>query len=287
MQYWQGFTLFDSTNENACTNFVKPAIFAFSGAAYQGLQANLFLEKDQSSSPETNLSMNYLQSNLAIIDPLYGVLRPLDMMQPYRLEMATKGLTLPKSSFMDTKSKSSTVKLSEFWKPSVTAFLNNEINQRKSELQKQQKKGDDGMNENAIVILNLASDEYASAVDSASLIKNDSSTTFNVLFIKVLFQQEGRVIAVHAKRARGLMVRYLALNRITTLEGVQEFNEEGYKFVKSRSSSDTLCFDRKKQAPASSSQSVDKSQTKKKTSKKKSTDETKEKPSNKRSRNNK
>lgn len=141
---------------------VKPCIYSFSGTAYNGLEA-LTLDDD---------SLQYLQSNLRIIDPLYGVLRPLDIMQPYRLEMATRNV------FPADKS----MKLASYWQQNVTQRLSEELTNR-----------------NDLLLLNLASDEYSAAVDSKSLPTGTQ-------YIRIVFRQEGRVIAVHAKRARGMQM---------------------------------------------------------------------------------
>lgn len=170
----------------------------------------------------------------------------MDLMQPYRLEMATKGLFGTAEKGKNGK-RAKAVVLSEFWKPAVTSFLKKEMSGRKGT--------DDS------ILLNLASDEYSSAVDSKMLVtskdeggdgdddEGDNKDGPAVKIIKVDFKEEGKVISVHAKRARGLMVRYLALNNIQTLEGIKEFNEEGYKFVEEKSTDDTLYFDRTKQPP--------------------------------------
>ena len=180
----------------------KPCIFSFAGAAYQGLQVATCSDE----------ALMYMQNNLRIVDPLYGVLRPLDLIQPYRLEMATK------KAFPDAE----TVKLSDFWKSSVCAFLSRDLSRREDK-----------------ILLNLASDEYSAAVDGASL---PSGTRF----IKIVFWDDGRTIAFHAKRARGLMVRYLAMNSVDTIEGIQNFTDEGYFFVASKSDDATFVFDRRK-----------------------------------------
>eukprot|EP00566_Odontella_aurita_P019965 CAMPEP_0113536272 /NCGR_PEP_ID=MMETSP0015_2-20120614/6161_1 /TAXON_ID=2838 /ORGANISM="Odontella" /LENGTH=291 /DNA_ID=CAMNT_0000435603 /DNA_START=56 /DNA_END=931 /DNA_ORIENTATION=- /assembly_acc=CAM_ASM_000160 len=185
---------------------MKPALFAFSGAAYQGLQALTCTEAE----------VHYMQNNLRIIDPLYGALRPMDSIQPYRLEMATKKL-------LKAKDMGESKDLACWWKKSVTSSIGAELEGRSTK-----------------ILLNLASDEYSAAVDSKSLPEGTQ-------FVKVVFQQEGRVIAVHAKRARGLMVRFVAENNIREIESVKLFNAEGYKFVKGRSSDCCLVFDRKKQ----------------------------------------
>ena len=158
-------------------------------------------------------SLQYLQSNLRIIDPLYGVLRPLDIMQPYRLEMATRNV------FPTDKS----MKLATYWQQNVTERLSEELTNR-----------------NDLILLNLASDEYSAAVDSKSLPTGTQ-------YIRIVFRQEGRVIAVHAKRARGLMARHLAEMKAESLEDVKSFNMEGYSFVKDESNETALVFDRKKQ----------------------------------------
>jgi cytoplasmic iron level regulating protein YaaA (DUF328/UPF0246 family) len=185
---------------------IKPCIYAFSGAAYQGLQASSMSES----------AMLYLQDNLRIIDPLYGVLRPLDAIQPYRLEMATRHV------FPDN----TTLKLSSWWQPSVTARLSRDLRDRKD-----------------MILLNLASDEYSAAVDVENLPESTR-------FVKVVFWEEGRVIAVHAKRARGLMVRYLAEHEVESVEDIKAFDVEGYSFVEESSDKTMLVFDRKKGAKA-------------------------------------
>jgi cytoplasmic iron level regulating protein YaaA (DUF328/UPF0246 family) len=159
--------------------------------------------------------MSYLQDNLRIVDPLYGVLRPLDRMQPYRLEMATRNL------WKDKK-----IKLADYWKDAVTQRLYQDLETRSDP-----------------VLLNLASDEYSAAVDPQALPEGTK-------YVKVVFWEEGRVVSVHAKRARGLMARFLAENDTSDLKDVQKFAEEGYSFVDSKSDDSTLVFDRRKGAGA-------------------------------------
>ena len=160
-----------------------------------------------------------MQNNLRIIDPVYGALRPLDRMQAYRLEMATRNI------FPEQK-----MKLNDFWKDAVTQQLARELAQRPTHQQ---------------LLLNLASDEYAAAVDAAALQK----ATPDVKYVKVIFRDQGRVVAVHAKRARGLMVRYVSDTQAQSLEDVRGFAEEGYKLVAKDSDDTTLVFDRPKQPP--------------------------------------
>lgn len=170
-------------------------------------------------------SVLYMQNNLRIIDPLYGALRPLDRMQPYRLEMATRNL------FSEKQAKQKPSKLHEFWKDTVTQLLASELAERPADRQ---------------ILLNLASDEYASAVDSAALQERIP----DVQYVKVIFRESSRVIAVHAKRARGLMVKYLSETQAQTLDDVRAFAAEGYKLVAKESDDMTLVFDRAKQPPA-------------------------------------
>lgn len=179
----------------------RPAIFAFSGQAYQGLNISSLL----SEHPEKKRIANYLQSHLRIIDPYYGSLRPFDSISPYRLEMATKNV-LPDSK----------VKLAEYWKPSITDHLSVDLEKQPGS-----------------ILLNLASDEYSAAVDFT-----------RVPAVKAIFQDQGRVKAVHAKRARGLMTRFVAENNLTTLEDVKTFNMEGYMYDPSQSSNSVLVFNR-------------------------------------------
>lgn len=198
-EYWDDFDTPGSIK--------KPAIYAFSGAAYQGLDV----------STCSVSAVRYLQQNLRIIDPLYGALRPLDLIQPYRLEMASRKV-------LDATAMSGSKDLAKYWKPAVTSSISEDLRKRKDK-----------------ILINVASDEYSSAVDASSL--PDGSR-----YIKIVFQQEGRVISVHAKKARGFMVRYIAENNIQDVEGIRHFDTEGYKLVESKSTDDTIVFDRPKQA---------------------------------------
>uniref|UniRef100_A0A7R9W814 Uncharacterized protein n=1 Tax=Pseudictyota dubia TaxID=2749911 RepID=A0A7R9W814_9STRA len=136
--------------------------------------------------------------------------------------MATKNV-LKSKDMGDSKT------LADWWKTAVTSSIGVELEARAVK-----------------ILLNLASDEYSASVDPGSLPEGTQ-------YVKIVFQQEGRVIAVHAKRARGLMVRYIAENNIKDIEGVKQFNAEGYHHVNNRSSEDCIIFDRKKQ-PAASAQ---------------------------------
>jgi len=203
-KYWSEYELDSSTRDS---DERKPAVYAFSGPAFKGLDVS-------TCSPEV---LSYIQSYLRIIDPLYGTLRPLDLIQPYRLEMASKDI-LSKSEMEGHKT------LASWWSESITKSLRKDLEDE---------------NDDDIFLINLASDEYAAAVNSSYLSKR-------IRYIKVVFQQDARVIAVHAKRARGLMVRYIAENSIEDLDTMKNFASEGYTFVPSRSKNDLLVFDRPK-----------------------------------------
>jgi cytoplasmic iron level regulating protein YaaA (DUF328/UPF0246 family) len=133
-----------------------------------------------------------MQKCLRIVDPVYGLLRPLDRIQPYRLEMATRGV------FKDDK----TIQLAYFWTISVTDSLSEELEAFSDPL-----------------LLNLASDKYSAALDESRLPNS-------ARYIKVIFGENGRVVSVHTKRARGLMVRYIAESQGTSIDDIKEFAEE-------------------------------------------------------------
>ena len=225
--YYNSFVTNSNTNINSNTNpkvhaNVKPAIFSFNGPAFKGISID-------PSTCDTS-TMAYLQANLRIIDPLYGSLRPLDLIQPYRLEMATKDilkdLKLAQNINMEKgkgrpRQRQECKSLAEWWRESVTSSIL-----------------EDMRGSGSGVLINLASDEYASAVDVeqiTSSLSSSSSSSSKMKFIKVVFQQEGRVIAVHAKRARGLMVRYIADHQLEDIKGIKKFDLEGYRYCNEKS----------------------------------------------------
>ncbi|MFJ3457540.1 peroxide stress protein YaaA [Scandinavium goeteborgense] len=188
----------DFTPQNA-----RPAILAFKGDVYTGLQAEEFSEAD----------FDFAQQHLRMLSGLYGVLRPLDLMQPYRLEM---GIRLE-----NTKGKD----LYHFWGEVITHKLN--------EVLKAQ--GDD-------IVINLASDEYFRAVKPKVLQGK---------IIKPVFLDEKngkfKVISFYAKKARGLMSRYIIENRLTKPEQLKAFDSEGYFFDEAASTDSELVFKRHEQ----------------------------------------
>ncbi|REF26174.1 hypothetical protein BDD26_0772 [Xenorhabdus cabanillasii] len=186
------------TPENA-----RQAILAFKGDVYTGMQAETFSDAD----------FDFAQTHLRILSGLYGVLRPLDLMQPYRLEMGIK-LENPRGK-----------DLYKFWGDRITENLNAALEQQ----------GDD-------VLINLASDEYFKSVNTKKLSAN---------MIKPVFLDEKngkyKVISFYAKKARGLMSRFIIQNQLTDPARLVEFNLEGYAFDESLSRRNELVFKRSEQ----------------------------------------
>ncbi|TBV28458.1 peroxide stress protein YaaA [Meridianimaribacter sp. CL38] len=179
------------TKDNA-----RQAVYAFSGDVYRGLDAYTI----ESSKLDT------LEDTVRIISGLYGVLKPLDLIQPYRLEMGTK--------FPVGKNKN----LYEFWKKKVTQALNDELQ-------------DDE------VFLNLASNEYFKAIDTKALKVPVITASF-----KDLKNGEYKTIMTFAKLARGYMTRYIVDTNAKTIDDLKGFNYEGYGFSESMSTKNDLVF---------------------------------------------
>jgi cytoplasmic iron level regulating protein YaaA (DUF328/UPF0246 family) len=181
------------TTENS-----RPAIYAFDGEVYTGVDAySIPLDK-----------MEDLQSRLFILSGLYGLLKPLDLIQPYRLEMGT--------SIAIGESKN----LYAFWKTKITKALNKSLS-----------KGE--------FLLNLASNEYFSAIDIKSLKANVITPEFKDY-------KDGKLtmISFFAKKARGLMVRYIIDTNAQSIEDIKGFSYEGYAFDANLSSETKLVFTR-------------------------------------------
>ncbi|GAB6190333.1 peroxide stress protein YaaA [Desulfocastanea catecholica] len=176
----------------------KQALFTFQGDAYSAIQAADY-------SPE---QLRYAQEHLFILSGLYGLLRPLDLMQPYRLEM---GCSLSVAG-VDT--------LYQFWREKITASINEAFAESADR-----------------VLVNLASKEYAKVVDERQL---------QAQMVHVTFQQKHqgrlRTIAIHAKRARGMMIDFAITNHIDTAAGLQEFRDDGYSFSRENSSATKWFF---------------------------------------------
>ncbi len=190
-RYRDFHTPFDQEN-------AKQAMYAFKGDTYVGLQAETFDKEDAA----------FAQKTLRILSGLYGVLRPLDLIQPYRLEMGTR--------LKCTGSKN----LYEFWSNSLTKDLNKEI----------KKDGDSAL-------INLASKEYFSSLNFQGL---------DVPVVTCHFMEkkgnEYKIVGIKAKRARGMMSHYIIKNRIKDVEALKSFNEAGYVFDAKASEDTDLVF---------------------------------------------
>ena len=176
----------------------RQAVYAFSGDVYRGLDAYT-IPKDK---------IDKLQDTVRIISGLYGVLKPLDLMQPYRLEMGTK--------FPVGRNKN----LYDFWKKKVTQALNDELQEDE-------------------LFLNLASNEYFKAIDVKAL----KVPVVNITFLEF---KEGNYknIAIFSKLARGLMTRYIIDTNASSMEDIKGFNYENYSFDVNQSTDLNLVFTR-------------------------------------------
>ncbi|WP_107687795.1 peroxide stress protein YaaA [Neisseria wadsworthii] len=187
------------TPENA-----KQAVFMFNGDVYEGIDATSLASKE----------IDYLQNHVRLLSGLYGLLRPLDLMQPYRLEMGTP--------FANSRGKN----LYEFWGERITDLLNQTLQKADTD-----------------ILINLASQEYFKAVNTRKL---------NARVITPVFKDEKngqyKVISFYAKRARGLMVRYAAEHGITEPEGLKNFDYEGYAFNPAASNENEWVFLRNEQS---------------------------------------
>jgi len=179
----------------------KPAAQAFQGDVYTGLEADTFSDKDN----------RYAQQHLRILSGLYGLLRPLDLIQPYRLEMGTK---LANPAGKD---------LYAYWKPTLTSALNDAIAASGSK-----------------VLVNLASNEYFKAVDAKQL---------DARIITPVFKDEKngtfKIISFYAKKARGLMSAWIIRQQVNDPEALKDFDVAGYRFDPAASQGDTLVFTRR------------------------------------------
>jgi len=179
----------------------RQAVLAFNGDVYEGLQARTL------SLPE----LHWAQDHLAILSGLYGVLRPLDWMQPYRLEMGTRLAT------------DAGANLYQFWGARIAEHLNTRLQADATP-----------------VVVNLASQEYFKSVDRKVL---------KARVVECVFEDwkagAYKIISFHAKRARGLMARYAIQHSIATPRGLEGFDLEGYAFHATASAPDRLVFRRK------------------------------------------
>ncbi|MGH6626999.1 MAG: peroxide stress protein YaaA [Burkholderiaceae bacterium] len=179
----------------------KQAVLAFNGDVYEGLDAKTLKPQE----------LQWAQEHLCILSGLYGVLRPLDWMQPYRLEMGTKLVTDQGRN------------LYQFWGSRIAAYLNERLPADKTP-----------------VVVNLASQEYFKSVDLKTL---------KARVVECVFEDwkngQYKVISFLAKRARGLMARYAVTERISTPHRLEGFKLEGYAFAAAASQTERLVFRRK------------------------------------------
>ncbi|NVJ49529.1 MAG: peroxide stress protein YaaA [Gammaproteobacteria bacterium] len=192
---YQSFTT-PFTKENA-----RPAIFSFTGDVYQGFDAFTLSAE----------SLNYAQQHLRILSGLYGVLRPLDLIQAYRLEMGTKLATERGDN------------LYQFWDDIILQSITKELQKQASG-----------------VLVNLASNEYFKAVKAKQLTQRVIAPEF-----KDYKNGQYKIISFFAKRARGLMARYIVENAIDDPKDLTGFNLDGYRYDAKSSQPDAPIFLRK------------------------------------------
>jgi cytoplasmic iron level regulating protein YaaA (DUF328/UPF0246 family) len=184
----------------------RQAILAFNGDVYEGLDAKSLTPKN----------LEWAQNHVCILSGLYGVLRPLDWMQPYRLEMGTP--------LLNPRGKN----LYQFWGTSIAQYLNAQLDKDKTP-----------------VVINLASQEYFKAVDLKTL---------KARMIECVFEDykggKYKVISFFAKRARGLMARYAIEKQIKNPEKLKEFEVDAYAFVASASDENRWVFRRREKGVA-------------------------------------
>ncbi len=188
------------------TNNAKAALFAFKGDVYSGIQKDKYDDGD----------LTYAQDHLRILSGLYGALRPMDLIQPYRLEMKTK-LPNPRGD-----------NLYQFWGESITEKLNESLKDQEEK-----------------TLVNLASNEYYKSVKPKMI----DGKILNISF-KEVKEGKSRILAVYAKKARGMMTDFILRNRIERSEDIKDFGTAGYSFSKAESSDNQWVFTRPQPKPA-------------------------------------
>ena len=196
---WERLQQWDETFEPENS---REAIFSFMGDTYSGLNAESLSAQD----------LGFAQNNIRILSGLYGVLRPLDLMKPYRLEMGTK--------FANARGKN----LYDYWEDSLSNHIKKELI---------------GHKEN--IVLNCASIEYFKVIDRPSLDINVITPQF-----KDMKNGQYKMISFFAKKARGMMARYVVQNRIENVNDILTFDLGGYSFNKSLSTPNQPVFTRSK-----------------------------------------
>ncbi len=179
----------------------RQAVFAFKGDVYNGLDAYTLNTKN----------LQFAQDHLAILSGLYGLLRPLDLIRPYRLEMGTKLTT------------SGARNLYDFWDMIITDAINRQLSILKSD-----------------ILINLASNEYFKAVKTKALQARIITPVF-----KEYKNGEYKVIAIYAKKARGLMSRFIVENELSDIQALKQFHGDGYQFKSALSDEGNWVFTRR------------------------------------------
>ncbi|WP_296420871.1 peroxide stress protein YaaA [Pseudooctadecabacter sp.] len=178
---------FRAFQDDPTDDITKPAAFAFNGDTYQGLEAKTLTEED----------LNYAQKHLRILSGLYGLLRPLDAIQPYRLEMGSRLKTRRGTSLYD------------YWGDTLAKALNTL-----------------GQDQQTEYLVNCASQEYFGAADRKAL----KLQVITPVFMEVK-DQKPRIVSFFAKRARGAMARFIIENQATQVSDLHDFNAGGYTFA--------------------------------------------------------
>jgi len=176
----------------------KQAIYTYNGDVYNGIQTNSFDLED----------IKYAQSSIRILSGLYGILKPMDLIKPYRLEMGIR---------LEVNQENG---LYQFWRNKVTSHMIKELESHKQK-----------------TIVNLASKEYSSAID-----RNNIPCQIIDIIFKETKNKETKIVPIKSKRARGVMTNFIIKEKITDPESLKAFEENGYRFNKSLSSSREYVF---------------------------------------------
>ncbi len=196
------FDRYESWDKTFTTSNAKQTALAFKGDVYTGLDAESFNAKD----------FKFAQQHLRVLSGLYGLLRPLDLMQPYRLEMGTKLKTGHAKN------------LYEFWGSTITEGLNTQLKKIKSE-----------------ILINLASNEYFKSIKPKELNAEIITPAF-----KEFKNGDYKMIGIYAKKARGMLSRYIIKHQLSNAEDIKTFDEEDYTFNKRLSQGNTWVFTRRR-----------------------------------------
>lgn len=186
------FARFQNFESNSNLKNAKQALLVFDGDVYKPIEVDKFNQDD----------FEFAQKHLRILSGFYGILKPLDLLQPYRLEMGTEF----KNTIVEKNLKIKN--LYQFWGDKISNYLNDETEKNKEKY-----------------IINLASEEYFSAINEKKL---------NAKIINIIFKENKngiyKIIGINAKKARGLMVNYIIKNKIEKIEQLKKFNANNYSF---------------------------------------------------------